>query len=560
MRNIPATIAGAAVAVYLWSFDVGLALAAGIAVAVLVALGISLAARLAGLRTPFLRIERIALRSLRHRALSNLLTGFSLALGVALVISVLLIYALIEQSFNSAARGYQLIVGATKGGRLQLVLNTVYHISRPIENVPWEVYEEFTEPGGRFTELTEVAIPFCLGDSYEGYRVVGTSRDLFDKIQWADGKNYEFAAGRNFESDHFFEAVVGSLVARRLGLKVGDKFAPTHGVTSSETPHQHDDEFTIVGILAPTGTPNDRALFVNLEGFYLLDNHARDPDEFESLGQPTAAQPDHDHDHPAAHDHPAEHEHDPSKPQAEPADRDQGPADKHAHDGEHGPDHKHADEDDHEHAGKHDHDHAHAHDHDHDHDHGHHHHTPLPKEQREVTAILVKCHEDLLAGVIHTMINKGQQAQAVFPSQEISQLFEDIVGNLRLLVLVLAVLVVVVSAIGITVAIYNSMSERRREIAVMRALGASRLMVVGVMLDEAFFLALFGGLAGIGLAHLLFVALRPLIEVYTGAVLPVLAVSEAEPMILGVLAALAAVVGLLPAVAAYRTDVSRNLT
>src|SRR3569623_3696521 len=87
---------------------------------------------------------KIAWRSMQQRALASWLTGLSMALGVALVVTVLVIYGVVNESFRKSAAGYVLIVGATKGGRLQIVLNTVYHLSTPVENIPYSYYKEFT--------------------------------------------------------------------------------------------------------------------------------------------------------------------------------------------------------------------------------------------------------------------------------------------------------------------------------------------------------------------------------------------------------------------------------
>jgi len=268
---------------------------------------------------------KIAWRSLEQRRLSSMLTGLSIALGVALVVAVLVIYSVVENSFERSANGYNIIVGA-KGGKLQLVLNTVFHLSQPIENIPWSYYKEFTD--GKFSSVVELAVPCCMGDNYQGYRVVGTTPDLFDKIEYAPGEPYTFSDGRNFDPDHFFEAVIGNMVARKTGLKVGDEFQPTHGVTTEEDQGHKHDAFQIVGVLAPTGTPNDRALFVNIEGFYLLDDHSKEGHGDEHEHQDDARAEGHEH---------GEEDHD------------------HAHD-----DHEHAD-----HGDEHDHE---AHDHDHDHE------------------------------------------------------------------------------------------------------------------------------------------------------------------------------------------------
>ncbi|MFO0898501.1 MAG: ABC transporter permease [Pirellulales bacterium] len=348
------------------------------------------------------------------------------------------------------------------------------------------------------------AIPVCMGDFYGQFRVVGVPAEMFDDFtyDYNTGRKYEFAEGRNFEPAHFFEGVIGSAVARSTGLGVGDKFQPTHGADDG---HAHDP-FTVVGILAPTGTPTDRALFINIEGFYLLDDHAK----------PEAPKL------PAAGESPAE--------PAAPAPK--AEAHDHAHD-----------------------------DHDHDHDHAHaHHHDPLPESQREVTAILVRTTNDLVTPSLVNTINEGQVAQAVLPVREITSLFRVFVDPLQWVFLGLTVLIVVVAGISILVSIYNSMSERRHEIAVMRALGASRRTVMNVVLLESILLSLGGGLAGWVLGHALFAVFTPLITAYTGVVAPAFQVDVKELILIPGLIVLASLVGYLPALAAYRTDVGKALS
>ncbi len=215
---------------------------------------------------------------MQQRALASVLTGLSMALGVALMILVIVIHQVVVTQFSGDAEGYHFIVGGSKGGDMQLVLNTVFHIGEPLYPIPYKYYQQFVD--GPYAAMTSVAVPYCIGDSYHHdgmrFRVVATMPALFDKLAYgahADGsdKRYQFRAGRNFRADHFFEAVLGSVVAARTGLQVGDTFQPTHGMTADGDRHI---EFTIVGILAPTGTANDRAIFANLEGFYLLDGHA----------------------------------------------------------------------------------------------------------------------------------------------------------------------------------------------------------------------------------------------------------------------------------------------
>lgn len=463
---------------------------------------------------------KIAWRFIQQRALASCLTAVSMAIGVTLVVTVLVAYSVVDRFFRHSAQGYDMIIGATKGGRLQLVLNTVYHLSQPVENLPYEYYKEFLNDEhhrGRFSSSVDVAVPLCLGDSYEQFRVVGTTPAMFEV--WEPYQKYEFAQGRNFEHEHFFEGVIGSIVAHSTGLKVGDTFQPTHGI-ESEDGHKHD-AFTVVGILKPTGTPNDRAIFINMEGFYLLRGHAKE--EVAPGLVPDGSEADHDTDH--------EHEH------HEPATR-AGTTDAHRHD-EHG---------------------------DHDHDHGaneaehHHSHTPLPESQREVTAILVRTTGPIVAMELRRAINKGNEAQAVLPGVEINQLLESIVGNLRLLLLALAVLTVIVAGIGIMVSIYNSMSDRRRDIAVMRALGARRATVLNVILLESTLLSLGGGLGGWLLGHALIAAASPWVLAYTGFAMGAVSFTWQELVLLPALIVLATLVGYLPALDGYRTDVAKALT
>ncbi len=224
----------------------------------------------------------IAWRNIRQRSLTSSLTVFSLALGVGLVVATLITGGIVRQAFESGTGlGYNMIVGA-KGSPLQLVLNSVYYISRPIENISWEFYSEFLPASrrsdgedGDFAASVAVAVPICMGDYYRGYRVIGTNADLFGKLQRSRGRSFEFADGRNLEDASFFEAVLGASVAAETGLRVGDAIKPTHGADDGP---EHDP-FVVVGVVAATDTPIDRGVFVNMEGFYLQEGHAKPLDD-----------------------------------------------------------------------------------------------------------------------------------------------------------------------------------------------------------------------------------------------------------------------------------------
>ena len=133
----------------------------------------------------------IAWRNIRQRLLTSSLTSLSLALGVALVVATLVTGGLVQKAFESGSGlGYNMIVGA-KGSPLQLVLNSVYFISKPIENIPWPVYQAFLPASkrsdgvdGRFAASTQTAVPICMGDYFRGFRVVGTNAAMFDRLSF----------------------------------------------------------------------------------------------------------------------------------------------------------------------------------------------------------------------------------------------------------------------------------------------------------------------------------------------------------------------------------------
>ncbi|MBN1908777.1 MAG: ABC transporter permease [Pirellulales bacterium] len=469
---------------------------------------------------------KIAWRSIQQRAVASALTAFAMGLGVALVVAVLVIYGVIDKSFRRGSQGYDLIVGA-KGSSLQLVLNTVFHIGESPQPIPYSFYEKLNR--GDFGTAVDTVVPVCMGHDYKGAPVIATIPDMFDRLRYLNDQRYEFVeGGRNFRMKAPFEAVVGSMAAQKTGLKVGDTFEPTHGGAAAQEPDDgkgHHHKVKVVGILKHTGTPNDQAIFMNIEGFYQFGCHTGGPTRAEQLLNAKPAQP---------------------KPEPPPKPKRQGilpglapePAEEHGHE-----EHAHAD-----HAAEHEHA---------EHVHG------VPMDQRRVSAILVCTNQDersRLGMALPDIINNGPVAQAVFPAKEIHQLFERIIGNIQLVLLILASVVVVVAGVGILVSIYNSMSDRRHEIAIMRALGANRMIVGTVILLEAILLSLGGGLFGVLLGHGLVGILGPTIAAHTGVMVSAWQFQTNELMLIPSLIILASIVGYLPAASAYRTDVAKSLT
>jgi putative ABC transport system permease protein len=295
-------------------------------------------------------------------------------------------------------------------------------------------------------------------------------------------------------------------------------------------------------VLRPTGTPVDRALFINMEGFFLIPDHAKPLEGYDADRKPAAAG-EQAAAHAAAGDHDAGH-HDPG----------------HHDDGDEHEEHEHEDHDHGEHADHEEHGEAgHHHHHSEEIQDNAHHHAPLPEAQREVTAILIRAPDIQVMGLLKP-INKSQIAQAVLPIAEVTNFFATLIDPLQMVLLVLTVLIVVVSGIGILISIYNSMSDRRHEIAVIRALGAGRRTVMLLVLFESILLSLGGGLIGWFLGHGLIALLGPWINGQTGVRLGFLQFVGYESAIIPGLVLLASLVGYLPALAAYRTDVAKALS
>ncbi|MCS7239189.1 MAG: ABC transporter permease [Thermoguttaceae bacterium] len=468
-----------------------------------------------------MNLWKIAWRSMQQRAVASWLTAISVGLGVALIVAVLVIHQVVDRSFRRGAQGYDLIVGA-KGSALQLVLDTVFYLGQPVDLIPYSYYREFTE--GRFVPAVRVAIPICTGHSYKGFRCVATIPDMFERLTYLDNREFKFREGRNFYAENYFEAVAGYTAARKLKLQVGQEIRPSgYGEVGKS---QHEDEaFVIVGILEPTGTPVDRAIFLNLEGFFRCKAHQMGPSSEERMLREsefrvvaTSAESPEGHSSVLAGNG------------ATGGSASEGTPSQESHEAP-------------RHEGE---DHAHEH----------------AEDERRLSAILVVSELESnpqSAMALPRIINEEPYAQAIAPAQVVAELFDGIVGNVQKVLLILAVLVVIVAGIGITVSIYNSMSERRHEIAIMRALGASRGTVMAVILLESILLSLGGGLLGVVMGHTLVGALSPAIAEYTGVIVHPLDFQLAELILIPGLIALATAVGYLPALMAYRTDVAKCL-
>lgn len=212
----------------------------------------------------------IVARSLRHHAAATMITAAAAALGCGLVISVFAIERQARAAFEMTDSGIDAVLGA-RGSKLQLVLNAVFHLETSPGNIPWSAYESI-----RKDPDVAVAVPYAVGDSYRGFRIVGTTTEAFTKLEYRRGSTLKLASDARA---HFFdperrEAVIGSFVAAQTGLRIEDQFQPAHDVGAEGHEKHHDERYTVVGILEPTNTPVDRVVFIPIDGMFRMGGHA----------------------------------------------------------------------------------------------------------------------------------------------------------------------------------------------------------------------------------------------------------------------------------------------
>jgi putative ABC transport system permease protein len=195
----------------------------------------------------------LALKSLRHKALSTTLNLMLMAIGIAMMTFVLSASRQLEDSALRDAQGIDLVVGA-KGSPLQLILSSVYHIDIPTGNIPLAAQAQLTQ-----NRMVKKVIPLALGDSYKGFRIVGTNPDYIAHYGGA------ISGGKLFDAP--LQAVFGAQAAARTGVTIGAKFSGSHGLAQGGENHA-DAPFTVVGILKPTGTVLDRLVLTPVESVW----------------------------------------------------------------------------------------------------------------------------------------------------------------------------------------------------------------------------------------------------------------------------------------------------
>lgn len=411
-------------------------------------------------------VPLLARRSLRQHALSSATTAFSTALAAGLVLAVFGVTAQATRAFTGGTLGFDAILGA-RGSPLQLVLNTVFHLETSPGNVPWHLYEAL-----RDDPRVALALPYAVGDSYRGFRVVGTTAEAFSRFEFQRGKRFAVdPPGRCFDAERR-EAVVGSFVAQETGLRVGSSFHPTHGVGAHDG-HEHAEDYLVVGVLSPTNSPADRVIWIPIEGVMRMSGHV-----LRGAGQTFEPRP-----------------------------------------GE-----------------------------------------PIPPEHKEVSAVVVQLKTDAAGFSLAQAFNTPQGSTTfVWPISTVMADFFRKIGWFAQVLALVAYLVVAVAGASILAAVYNTIRERQRDFAILRAVGARRATLVVTILAESGAIAAVGASAGFAVYAGIMLAAASAVRSRTGVVLDPWAPHVAMLIAPLCIAALGVVAGLWPALRAYATDVASNL-
>ncbi|MCU0237923.1 MAG: ABC transporter permease [Pyrinomonadaceae bacterium] len=409
---------------------------------------------------------KIVRKSLRQHALSTLVTAFAIALASGLVMSVFVIQTQTYQAFTGGNIGFDAVLGA-RGSQLQLVLNSVFHLETSNGNIPYAMYQDIAK-----NPQVQLAIPYAVGDNYQGFRIVGTTEEIFTKFEYRKGQKFEFEDGGRAFNPISKEAVIGSFAAKQTGLKIGDVIQPYHGFIFDEK-QKHDDNYTVVGILKPTNTPSDRVVWLPIEGIYRMKGHI-----LRGSGENFTAK-----------------------------------------EGE-----------------------------------------TIPDEAKEISSVMLKFSSPQVGMQFDQMINKqGKVATLAFPiGRTMAELFDKVGWVVRILELV-AYLVVIVAAFSILASIYNSINERRRDFAIMRALGAKRQTIFAVIILESAFTALIGAILGFLVYTIILSIAAYIVKNQTGVVINIFSFNWMLVLTPILMTIIGAISGLIPAFKAYQTDVAENL-
>lgn len=452
---------------------------------------------------------QIARASLWNRRTTVALTLLALSIGVALLLGIDHLRHQAKDSFRQTLSGTDLIVGP-RGGQTNLLLYSVFQMGQPGTSLSPSAFERLAHH-----PMVDWAVPIALGDTVQGFPVFATHWSYFEHYRYGERQPLAFARGRPFAAHSGDEVVLGAAAARELGYGVGDSLVVAHGSAGVSFTHHDDHPMTVVGILEPTGTPADRRVHMTLLAMERLHG-----------GETHDAHPNHD-------DHSAE-----SHKEKEPHGHDDPGQNPHNH-SDHGQEH---------------------HERDHHEHHGAGHDGALEPVPGNINAVLLGLKSRPMVFALQRELNTAREEPmtAILPGVALTELWQLLAVAENLLYLI-SFLVLLATLVGMMTMLLASMGERRRELAILRTVGASGLTLVLLIELEVALITLLSLVSGTLLLVAGLVLAQPWLASEFGLFIAINPMStQTAYLMLGILG-LALLMGLVPALSAYRRALAAGL-
>lgn len=206
-------------------------------------------------------ITKLAWRNIWFKPLNTILSIILLTSSVAIITVLILLEKQFEEKFTNNLDGIDLVMGA-QGSPLQLILSSIYQVDAPTGNISLDSAKVWMQ-----NPMVEKAIPLAFGDNYKGFKILGTNQDYLNHFK------VEFSEGKTFDKN--FEVVIGSEIAQKLTLNVGDEFFGSHGDSEEGEVHDHY-VYKVVGIAKPTGKVVDNLILCNIPSVWQMHHQGHE--------------------------------------------------------------------------------------------------------------------------------------------------------------------------------------------------------------------------------------------------------------------------------------------
>lgn len=413
-------------------------------------------------------IAHLAWKSVLNRKTTAILSILTVAISVILLMGVERIRTQAKSSFANTISGTDLIVGA-RSGSVNLLLYSVFRIGNATANIDWKSYQEISQDSS-----VDWAIPISLGDSHQGFRVMGTNQSYFEHFKYGQKQPLTFQQGRPFNG--LFETVIGADVAKELNYKIGSEIIIAHGISDVSFSRHDKLPFTVVGIFNPTGTPVDKTVHVSLQAIEAIH------DGWESganLG------------------------------------------------GEKSPEYL----------------------------------AQKEFKPEQITAIMLGLKSKIRTFALQRKINtyKKEPLSAILPGIALHELW-GMMSVAEQALMAVSGFVVVAGLLGMLSSLLTSLQERRREMAILRAMGARPKHIFMLLVSEASALTFIGILFGVLLLYLLLMIIQPVIQQWYGINIVLSPLSYYEWGLLAIVQLAGTIIGFIPALSAYRQSLADGMT